>query len=333
MVNLIRSTNDELADRALRDVIGDFEMAYPHRIRGYYVLGSYADGSEVVASDLDLVILFTSFRNEAERDAAHLRAQEWIRDTEIELDIQLVAEDVARQGVDPNLKYGSVLVYGQDARDNLPLMPIEEWTRDRMHSSYWRVARLFTRPEIITYPVTYPDPTAEFYGYDRRIVRLGDGRRVPCTRDLIRLTGWAATARLAYEHGIYVARKSECHTLYRAHIGDEWSSLLEDIYTLCRSRWSYLIPDDPEERALLRALCARTLGFENAFLAMYTRYLIAELRGSETTAVEAALQMLVLAPYREAGVIAALEDLTRRDNDHLRTIATTASEKLRSASA
>ena len=329
-IALVHATGNELVDGTLRSIIGDFEAAFLQRVRGYYVLGSYTDGTEVPASDLDLVVLVAAFRDEAERDAAHQLARQWVSQSEIELDIQILAEDEAQRGIEPSLKHGSLLIYGQDTRDDLPLMPIEAWVRDRMHSSYWRVARLFTRPEITTFPLAYPDPAGEFYGYDRRLVRLRDGRQVPCTRDLIRLTGWAATARLAYERGVYVARKSECHVLYRQHIGDEWSALLEDIYTLCRGRWAYLIPDEAAERARLRALCAQTLDFENAFLVVYTRYLIAELHGSDAAA-EAALRVLALAPYRDPEVVAALKGLAQRSADSLRTVAVTVLEKLHSA--
>lgn len=329
-VELLHATDDALVNETLRLVIATFEAVFPQRTHGYYVQGSYAERSEVVASDLDLVVLFAAKLNQGERVKARQLAQTLVSDSTIELDIEIAAEDEIERGVDPNLKLGSVLVYGQALRDDLPLTPIEGWTSDRMHSSYWRVARLFTRPEIITCPLAHPDPGGEFYGYDRRVARLRDGRQVPCTRDLIRLTGWAATARLAYERGVYVARKSECHTLYREHIGDEWASLLDDIYTLCRGKWSYLIPEAPEERERLRGLCARTLDFENAFLLVYTRYLITELHRDDTAAA-AALRVLALAPYRDAAVIEALESLTQRDNDHLRTTARAILDKLLAA--
>jgi hypothetical protein len=327
-MHLLHSTRDETVNRTHCEVIEAFETTFPHRVRGYYVQGSYADQSEVTASDLDLVILFADFHSEADHAAARQLARRCEDASGIELDIEIMAEDEAARGVEPTFELGSILVYGQDVREDLPLMPIEEWAQDRVHSSYWRVARLFTRPEIITSPLAYPDSADEFYGYARRMVRLRDGSQVPSTRNLIRLTGWAATARLAYECGVYVGRKSDCHAAYRAYIGDKWSSLLEDIYTLCRGRWSYLIPDDPTERGQLRAICARTLGFENAFLVMYTRYLIAELRGTDAAA-EAALRVLMLAPYHEAGVITALEDLAQRAGDHLRAAAQTVLAKQR----
>jgi hypothetical protein len=43
--------------------------------------------------------------------------------------------------------------------------------------------------------------------------------------------------------------------LYREHI--------EQIYLKGRKQWDYLVPEAPEERAVLRSLCARTPAFEN----------------------------------------------------------------------
>ena len=42
------------------------------------------------------------------------------------------------------------------------------------------------------------------------------------------------------------------------------------------------IPAAQEERAQLRAICARTLGFENHFLALYRHYALSELHGDDS---------------------------------------------------
>ncbi|MDQ2903794.1 MAG: hypothetical protein M3Y81_09600, partial [Chloroflexota bacterium] len=174
----------------------------------------------------------------------------------------------------------------------MPLVGLPDWTRDRMHTSYRRFVKLFQRPGVVTYPLAYPDPAAEFYGYDLRKVRLPDGREVNSTRDLIRATGWAATAIIAFKCGRYVARKSDCHRIYQECFHDEWGSLLADIYQQCRGRWHYLIPEASAERQQLRAICARTSGFENHFLQVYKKFLLSELRHEDTQAREQALKVL-----------------------------------------
>ncbi len=264
---------------AARAVIAAFERVFPSRLRACYILGSYADASAIATSDLDLTLVFAgAFASAAERDAARQLARACAEQAPIELDITVEDEETLTHGAEPSLKMASFLVYGADIRDRLPLIPLDAWTRDRMHTSWWRIARLFTRPAVITPPLEYPEKEQPFLGYTRRTVRLADGSEAPSTRDLIRLTGWAATALLALQCGVYVSNKRQAHTLYHEHIGGPWDTLIADVYNLCRMRWSYLIPDDPADRARLYALCERTLLFERHFLALYNPYLVQELR-------------------------------------------------------
>ena len=283
-------------DEAAQRVIQAFNLRFPGRLRAVYVLGSYADGSYAPTSDLDLTLVFAGqFTDLTEREEAQRIARVCIEQSTIELDIQLTEEATLARGVDPNLKLASALISGQDIRDQAPLISLEAWTRDRMHSSWWRVARLFARPSPLIPPLEYPEPELEFLGYTRRTLRLADKREVPCTRDLIRLIGWAATALLALDCGVYVSSKREVPALYATCIGDEWAGLISDIFTLCRSRWGYLIPEQASERACLRSLCEQTLRFERHFLARYVPYLLVELHGDEEQ-VHAACEALLHAP-------------------------------------
>ena len=51
-----------------------------------------------------------------------------------------------------------------------------------MHTSYWRLAGLFSRPAPLTMPLDYPDPHDEFYGYTRRLTHLPGGELARDTR-------------------------------------------------------------------------------------------------------------------------------------------------------
>lgn len=308
-LTLIASTGDARADALLRAAVHTFVAAFPGRIRGFYLHGSQAERDSLPTSDLDLFILFRgAFRGAAERERAGDVRDACAASAAIELDIELGDETALRAGLDPAFKLGSVLLYGEDVRDAYPLVPLDAWARDRLHSSYWRIITLFARPLPVTLPLAYPDPGDEFYGYARRPTRLPDGGAAPGTRDLIRSAGWAATALLALDAGVYVARKRDCHTLYRQHTGDdEWSDLLEQVYTQCRGAWRYLIPSDPAGRAALRAICARTLGFENHFMDRYRSYLLGEL-GSAVEAHRAqARAVLERLPWRDDALTTALQ--------------------------
>lgn len=310
---LLKPTENEQTDNALRATIGIFETAFPRQVRGYYVEGSYADQSEVTTSDIDLVIVFkgdmAGVSAQAEALASYCCALSFV-----ELDIGVIDEKKLAVGATPYFKMGSVLIYGEDIRADLPLIPLIQWARDRMHSSLWRTVNLFHRSEIVRYPLNYPASSGEFYGYDRRKLRLRTGEEVNCTRDLIRLIGWSATAILAYRAGRYVARKSECHRAYQECFHDDWGQLLQDIYVYCRGQWQYLIPTDPVERRQLREICERTLAFENHFLLIYKEFLLSELRAEDVEGKLYALWVLDQMVYQDKEVEEAVAELAQGDH-------------------
>ncbi len=306
-VTLSASTGDARVDQALRAIVAIYESAFPGRLRAYYVEGSFGDGSGLATSDLDLTLVFRdAFADAAEQTRAATLLAACAELSAVELDGKVHDEAELRRGVWPQLKYGVRLVYGEECREAAPLIPLDQWTRDRMHTSYWRAVNLFGRPHAVRLPLGYPDPADEFLGYARRMLRLPGGDEVPCTRDLIRHTGWAATALIAWRTGEYVARKRDCHRMYRELIGDEHAALLDDIYDYCRQRWHYLIPNAPGERRRLRSICERTLAFENAFLEAYRDFLLAELRGNDDTGRREALAVLARLPFVDVEIEAAL---------------------------
>ena len=309
MMYLTNSTSNTFVDVALQNIIKMFEAYFPQCIRAYYIEGSYADASNVTTSDLDVLLVYKDRFHSEEVQKAEELARTCEAESTIELDIELVDEQSLANGVSPTLKLGSSFIYGEDILNMLSLVPIKEWTRDRMHSSLWRTVHLCNRPPIIRYPLTYPDPRGEFYGYDARMLRLPNGQEVHCTRDLIRLVGWSATAMIAFKAGRYVARKSECHKVYQACFDDEWGQLLQDIYELCRGKWNYLIPHDLKERKQLRAICERTLGFENHFLQVYKEFIHAELRGADMNGVLQALSVLRHIMYADKNIKIAISEL------------------------
>jgi hypothetical protein len=329
---LLDSTGDAGADRCARGVIDRFEAAFPGRVRGYYVEGSRADGSGLASSDLDLTIVFKGGpADEATRQRAARLAEACTALGAVELDV--VVEDEARlaAGVPPMFALGSRLLYGEDIRDRVPLLPIEAWSRDRLHAAYWLLVTVFGRRTVVAPPLACPDPASAFHGYANRPVRLADGTAVASTRNLIRVTGWIATARLAREAGRYVARKRDCHALYRRWIGDEWAPLLEEIYLTCRGAWDCRIPADEAERRRLRAICARTLAFENDFLRRYKEFLLAELRTADTPDRAHALRLLARIPYLDEEIAAAVRSCAGADDRPVRAAAGDAARRYREA--
>ena len=206
-VTLLHTTGNALADHAVQKVVNLFESAFPQRVIGYFVEGSYADQRAVVTSDLDLAIVF---REQFVTTEEQQRAQEAVMTcrqvSALELDITLAEEAELHWGADPMFKLGARLLYGQDTRDTKTLIPIATWARQRMHAAYWLMINVFNRRKPVVAPLVFPDPQDPFYGYAACQMHLADGRTIPTTRNLIRVTGWMATARLAYESQHYVQR-------------------------------------------------------------------------------------------------------------------------------
>lgn len=294
-------------DSIVQKVIQVYEDAFPGQIVAYYVEGSYADQTSLATSDIDLLIVFRDrFANE---DILRQAQRLWTSSQEgsQEVDISIVDEDSLRAGVHPSAKLGGRLLYGEDVCSLYPLVPIEIWTRERMHAAYWLTVNVYHRNTPVRLPLTFPSPTDEFYGYTNRTLQLPDGREVPCTRNLVRTTGWEATALLALQAGQYAARKRDCVRLYREYIGDEWTALLEEITISCREEWQYLIPTAHHARKRLRELCERTLRFGQHFLTRYKSYLLGQLRSTEQEHVRVARQFQEQSPLDDTEVIALLQ--------------------------
>lgn len=310
MLSLATSSGSKAVDDALRSLIGIFEIAFPGRIRACYVEGSYADRSAVATSDIDLVVLFKDrFAGEAELDAAQ-RLRSYCTDlSAFELDLDIIDQAQAERGIFPSIKLAGVFVYGEDIRERLALMPIAEWTRNRMYATYWLTVKVFNRPIPVRSPLGYPLADDEFFGYTERVMRLPDGSEVRCTRDLVRVTGWAATALIALRAGAYVVRKADCYQMYQHLIGDDWSGLLRQIYQRCKVDWSYRIPEASAARQELRAICGRTLAFENHFLEIFREFVLAELHSDDDRLGQEASRLLGQIPYDDRVVARALQAL------------------------
>lgn len=319
---LSASVGNAATDVLLHGVVGIFETAFAGRIRSWYLEGSYADGSALATSDIDLTIVFKDrFASDAEREAATRLAASCAMVSGVELDIALADDAGLAAGVSPMLKEGSLCLYGEDRRAASRLLPLEEWACQRMHAAYWLLVTVFDRPRVVVPPLRYPDPADAFFGYARRTVRVPTGAEAPSTRDLMRVTGWIATALLAQRAGVYVARKSDCARAYRQSIGDEWAVLLDDIYRRCRVEWGYLVPTAEADRRELRALCARALHFENYFLAIYKDYLLAQLRSADDSALHRALWVLEHVTYDDERVRLAVRTLGDHDDQEIRQAA------------
>lgn len=317
-IHLVESTSEPNIDKALKGFVGIFETAFPQRIRGYYVEGSYGDGTAIRTSDIDIVVLFKEKFSEGERDKAEQIIEYYDGAVSAELDIDCIDEAAMALGVPPSLKLGGTVLYGEPLPEHFPFIPVKAWARERMHAAYWLINKVFDRPGTVTPPLQYPKPNAAFYGYTERTVKLENGSMAPTTRDLIRVMGWAGTALIAYRGERVVARKKDCHKLYRQLIDDEWASFLESLYFKCRQEWGYLIPEEPNDRNTLKAICERALEFENYFIDVYREFVLAELKARDDSAKLEALERLAQIPFCDQEIAKQIECLSKSQKNSIR---------------
>ena len=280
-IALLTSAGNSRIDAILRGIVGIFETAFPDRGRGYYVTGSYADSSAILGSDIDGFILFKEdFVSDEEREKARGLFHSCTLIMAPGFDMLPLGERRFRRYGHVNLKFSSLLIYGEDIRDRIPLLPINLYARLLMHETWRFLTRVRSNPTYLSYPLNYPDPKAEFYGYDSGEI---DESALPDTKELMNCVGKAALAIVTLQAGVYVKSKSDCLTQYKLHINDKWTALIDDVYSKVREEWNYRLPEDEEGRKQLQEICERTLAFENHYLALYKHFLVSELHADVDT--------------------------------------------------
>lgn len=280
-VDLLLTTGDATIDRILRGIVTLFEASLPRRMRGYYLLGSYADGTAVAISDIDLIALARGALDDGERALAARLAEGCALLSPTRLDIT-ICDEASIGGEAVLLRFDGRLLYGADTRASLALPPLDIYTRDTLDAARFFIAHILRGVERLEYPLRYPDPAGEFFGYDTiHIAEWYPSGMERGVKELVTTATRIARAQLALRAGRYAGSKGGSAADYRQHIHDAWSDLPQALYTQGKLGWGYAVPAEADERRALRALCERMLGFENDFLARYRDYLLALLRSAD----------------------------------------------------
>ncbi|HET7036053.1 MAG TPA: nucleotidyltransferase domain-containing protein [Thermomicrobiaceae bacterium] len=263
---------DALVAKLLRRLA---ELA-PGRVHSLYLFGSHVDGSAAASSDLDLFVV-------AHGELAPAEAK-LIRDLGARLSAGRNTVDLLPVGSAQLLRDGhwrleanSRLAAGDDLRPRLPREPLDSYLRRYTHAPYAYMSQVLRGVERLDYPLNYPDPAGEFYGYDHDPQPPLD----PAARDIRALVAtvcWIASLSAGLHAGHKVPSKSRAAAAYAEHVGDAWTDFVTAVYRRGKERWGYLVPSDPAARAELRALCRDMLAFENRYLLRYRDYLLVQLQ-------------------------------------------------------
>lgn len=268
-VKRMAPTGDSRADAVLADIAASLGTTLGQDLRGLYLAGSYADRTAVALSDLDVIaVLHEGIDVELVRRVA----RECGERSPIRIDLAAVTtNDIAERftALVPAFKEGTLLVSGEDVRDEVALPTIDAYASawaGRARSFMLRIRGLETAER----PLAYPDSGGEFFGYDRATISEwyppGTTRS---TKELAAIVGSAATALVAKVGGVYVTTRSACVRLYADRVGDEWTDLVGRVDDLCRTQLSYGVPVTRADRSELREMCTRVLAFENHVLGRF----------------------------------------------------------------
>lgn len=122
-------------------------------------------------------------------------------------------------------------------------------------------------PAFLTFPVRWPDPNGEFFGYDRYGLWLGGDEYLPGTRILLNALTLGATAAVVLETGFGVGSKEESIQKYKTLV-TPWGDWLDALFARCKMDWHYQIPKRKLKRRELAQRLSAAKDFENHLLEM-----------------------------------------------------------------
>lgn len=320
-ISLYYATGHAKVDRILRDIVGTLETVFPNLFRAYYLSGSYAEGTAVRTSDIDLFVIFKEEPADAVKKKFGGVTQFISLNCPVDVDFTPLVEGLVNEHpARGKLKGSSVLIYGTDIREGIVPPSFEEYLPWLMHGPTACFARARGNPPMLRFPLAFPDPSGEFYGYDRGKVRSIDGKTWPSTKEMVGSTGWSAVALIGLRAHRDVLKSNRVQ-VYRECINDEWTPLLEEIHAYCRDAWEYLIPEGADERRRLKLLCKSALEFENHFLSVYREYLRRQLHEADDNGKLLAVKCLGQVDFADDAMLAALRGLAAEASDELRLAA------------
>lgn len=289
-LELAFSTRNQQVDAILRGTIGLLEILLPGRVRACYLHGSFIDGTGIETSDIDLFLVARATFSKQEREKIQALMHNCALFSPLMVEIIALDEASVLRDGHFRIQAASQLLWGDDLRAEMPAQTLEQYVRMYARFPFVYIAPMLRQTERLVAPLTYPQPTGEFYGYDQQALPPRNEPRHNIKK-LVTGVCWAATLLLAWQAGKTVPGKHASVQMYRECINDEWATFIEEMYTWGNQRWRYLVPQNSDERQHLREMCAQTLAFEQHYLRCYQAYLLAEL-SKDATSSQAAMQQL-----------------------------------------
>lgn len=165
-LTLAYSTGDLSADASLRALVTVCEAAFPGRVRSYLLSGSYAEGDAIPESDLDLGVLFLGSMTDDERQRLFGLTDAIESLHAIRLDVAALDEARYLQNA-PASALEVITIYGDDVRGELTLEPLAHALARHLSAATYYIWQMRGLRAGLVWPLDYPDPDGEFFGYVR----------------------------------------------------------------------------------------------------------------------------------------------------------------------
>ena len=326
------STDNPYIDHILAGVIETCEKEVPGLISAYYLTGSYAYGDPVPTSDIDLVLVHSSTRQDERTDSFEQSQEKVLRVLQhfrgrSAVEISVVhkrEEDEQRKSYPPEFRVHRTLLFGKDIYEGLfdPSVPENHLysARRGFHRAYQCVCSFYGDAGPVNLPLSVPSPEAEFFGYDIEDVDLTGKPILGLVRMMNDCLFPVSTALINWKTGTHVMRKDTLAEFYRSRVADGWTDLVIDAFDLCRKTWHYRVPEAQADRERLRLICRRTLDFNNYFMNAYRSFVVRELSSGDRGGVLAAVGMMAQTLLNDSEVLEALKGHVDSEDDEVRSL-------------
>lgn len=260
------SNNDVAADR----VVEEFRAALGEDIlKSVYLCGSRARGDSVHGSDLDVVVIVDGLKDESVRQKVAQTRQRLGRLLPVHVDAFVLDRSMLSLGIRPDMKE-STLCFGQPLLESTRVLEGVDLEYYYAKSAVLKICKVRGfQGASLPHPLTYPDPTGEFFGYDRYGRMDKAGAWQPGMEIFLNMIAAVATYRLFTLGGAPTRSKLEAIQRYEALEQDPWRAWVKSTYSLCRGREVAELRADPASRAALTEVCRSALAYETQFIELY----------------------------------------------------------------
>lgn len=322
------STGRPAIDRTLRLIVDTLERRFPTTIRSYYLFGSFADGSAVDSSDIDLFIVVQGEVRDGLRQQITSEIRSLTTPAPVQVDLLVMSDRILIRDGHFRVKHASRLIFGEDIRGYLPEQTTGQWLRHYSEAPIAYSLRVLRNVERIAYPLAYPQPDSEFFGYDRNQLPPS-GLPLHNVAAMVSAACWMGTLLVAMKTGEQARTKSESVRLYRSAVGDEWSGFLSGLYQHGKERWGYQVPASNEERLCLRSFCEKMLDFENHYFARFRGWLLEQAYSPDALNRRLAMEHFGLVLFHDDLVAEALRTGTQDEDAEVRRLSAKAQKRQR----